>query len=45
MYVVAIIGWKASGIDLPTLYFYICFSIDICKVLQHITNDKTTKRR
>lgn len=44
MYVVSIIGWKASGIDLTILYFYICFFKDMYKFVQHITNDKSAKQ-
>lgn len=42
--IVSFIGWKASGIDFPTLYFYVDLSFTIWKVVKHYTNDKTARR-
>nr|DAX05475.1 MAG TPA: hypothetical protein [Bacteriophage sp.] len=41
---VSYIGWKVSGIDFPTLYFYIDLSFAIWKVVKHYANDKTARR-
>lgn len=41
---VSFIGWKASGFDFPTLYFYIDLSFALLKVVKHLTNDKTARR-
>ena len=42
--IVSYIGWKASGIDFPTLFFYIDLSFSLWKVVKHCTDDKTAKR-
>lgn len=42
--IVSLIGWKVSGYDFATLYFYIELSNTLWKLLKHITNDKTAKR-
>lgn len=42
--IVSYIGWKASGIDFPTLFFYIDLSFSLWKVVKHYVDDKTAKR-
>lgn len=42
--IVSLIGWKVSGIDFMTLYFYLELSNTICKVIKRYTNDKTARR-
>lgn len=42
--IVAFIGWRVSGYDFPTLYFYISLTISLYKLVKHYTNDKTAKR-
>lgn len=42
--IVSLIGWKASGYDFATLFFYIDLSFALYKGMKHFTNDKTAKR-
>ncbi|MBD5545822.1 MAG: hypothetical protein HDQ97_00175 [Lachnospiraceae bacterium] len=42
--IVSLIGWKVSGIDFMTLYFYIDLSFTIWKGIRRYTNDKTARR-
>ena len=42
--IVSLIGWKVSGYDFTTLFFYINLTIALYKGFKHFTNDKTTKR-
>lgn len=42
--IVSYIGWKVSGIDFPTLFFYINLSFSLWKVVKHYVDDKTAKR-
>lgn len=42
--IVSLVGWKVSGIDFMSLYFYIDLSFTLWKVLRHYTNDKATRR-
>lgn len=43
--VIAFVGYKASGIDFPTLYFYISLASELTTALRrYATNDKTAKR-
>ena len=41
---VSFIGWKVSGIDFMTLYFYIDLSFTIWERIRRYTNDKTARR-
>lgn len=43
--IVAFIGWKTSGYDFPTLYFYISLALIFYKAWVDYTDDKTTKGR
>lgn len=42
--IVSLIGWKVSGYDFTTLFFYIELSNTLWKVVKHFTNDKTARR-
>lgn len=42
--IVSLIGWKVSGIEFTTLFFYIELSFSIWKAVKNYTNDKTSKR-
>lgn len=42
--IVSLIGWKVSGYDFTTLYFYIELSNSLWNLLKQFTNDETTKR-
>lgn len=41
---VSLIGWKVSGYDFTTLFFYIELSHTIWRAIKHDTNDKTARR-
>lgn len=42
--IVSLIGWKVSGYDFTTLFFYISLTMSLYKEFKHFTNDKTAKR-
>lgn len=42
--IVSLIGWRVSGYDFTTLFFYINLSFTLYKGLEHFTNDKTARR-
>lgn len=41
---VSLIGWRVSGFDFTTLFFYIELSNTLCRVIKHYTNDKAARR-
>ena len=43
--IVSLIGWKVSGIEFTTLFFYIELSFSIWEAVKNYTNDKTAKRQ
>lgn len=42
--IVSLIGWKVSGYDFTTLYFYIELSYTLQKAIRRYFNDKAAKR-
>lgn len=42
--IVSLIGWKVSGYDFTTLYFYIELSYTLQKAIRRYFNDKATTR-
>ena len=42
--IVSLIGWKVSGIDFMTLYFYLNLSNTLWKAIKRYINDKTARR-
>lgn len=41
---VSLIGWKVSGYNFSTLFFYIELSYTLWRTVKHYTNDKTARR-
>ena len=42
--IVSLIGWKVSGIDFMTLYFYLNLSNTLWKAIKRYINDKAARR-
>lgn len=42
--IVSLIGWKVSGYDFTTLFFYIELTTSLWKAVKHFTDDKTARR-